>query len=786
MLWMKNNILKRRKLLFWSIPVVLFLVWFYFILPKPLFDVPYSTVIEDENGELLSAVIAKDGQWRFPDDGNIPDKFKACILEFEDSRFQYHLGIDVLSLCRAIFQNIKYKSIKSGASTITMQVIRLSRKGKERTIIEKIREAILAVRLELRYSKEDILLLYASHAPFGGNVVGIEAASWRYYGVEPSRLTWGQTATLAVLPNAPSLIYPGKNSVELRNKRNRLLKKLLDKKYISLPQYEMAILEPLPAKPKALPRTGYHLLTRCINDGLESKRIHSTLHKDKQMFVQNIVNKHVSLLSGNKIHNAAAIVIDVETGNILVYVGNSTNSNMFQNDVDIINARRSPGSTLKPLLYCTMLHNGSILPNTLIPDIPMIVQGFHPQNYHRTYEGAVYASKALSRSLNVPAVYMLREFGVERFHYFLKKIGFTTLEKHSSHYGLSLILGGSEVKLHELAGVYASLARILNNRTQNGIYTSKDIFAPNYITSNKHINYSTAISVDAASIWFTFQSMIEVTRPDRDMFWFHFSSTSPIAWKTGTSYGERDAWAVGLTPKYVVGVWVGNATGEGRPGLTGINAAAPLMFEIFDFLPKSKWFNKPYDDILLYEVCVNSGYKASQFCEKIRYEEAPLSGFKTKICPYHKQIHLDSTMKWRVHANCERTHNIITKNMFVLPPIMEYFYKTKNIYYHSLPPYREDCIASESIANFDIIYPTPNARIYIIDEQSGKKGEVLFRAVARKNDAILYWHLDGSFITQTKGEHSISVRPDEGKHQLTLINEFGEYKTIDFEILNRE
>ncbi len=782
---MKINLKKNKKLFLAGIPLLLFFLWFYFLLPKPLFDVPYSTVIEDADGELLSAIIAKDGQWRFPADGKVPANFEKCILTFEDSRFYYHPGIDFLAVARAFYQNIKHRRIKSGASTITMQVIRLSRQGKKRTFFEKFIEAFLAIRIELAYSKEDILMYYASHAPFGGNVVGIEAASWRYYGVEPSKLTWGQSATLAVLPNTPSLIYPGKNPEKLRNKRNRLLKKLLDKKHITEKQYELAILEPLPSRPQMLPQHGQHLLTRCINDGLEGHRIQSTLHKEKQIFVQDIVNKHVALHSGNKINNAAAIVIEVETGNIMAYVGNSTNTRAHQNDVDIINSRRSPGSTLKPLLYCAMLHNGAILPNTLVPDIPMIIQGFNPQNYHRTYEGAVQASNALARSLNVPAVYMLREFGIEKFNFFLDRIGFTTFDRHASHYGLSIILGGAEVKLDELAGVYASLARILKNRTEKGTYNPKDIFAPNYIKNNKNITYANTSGVDAASVWFTFQSMIEVTRPDRDMFWFHFSSTSPIAWKTGTSYGERDAWAVGTTPKYVVGVWVGNATGEGRPGLTGINVAAPLMFEIFDFLPKSKWFDKPYEDIAVFEVCVNSGYKASEYCNTTRLEEVPLFGYKTQTCPYHKQVHLDSTMKWRVHANCEKAHHLVTKNMFVLPPVMEHYYKTKNLFYQSIPPYREDCIGSERITDFDIIYPTQNAKIYIIDEQSGQKGEVLFKAVSRTNDALLFWHLDGRFITKTKGNHSISIRPMQGKYQLSVFNELGEHKTVNFEILNK-
>ncbi len=521
---------QKRKLCFRFLCIVFFIFLLYrfiTLLPNPLFTTSYSTVIEDSEGELLAAIIADDGQWRFPASPNIPAKFAACLIEFEDASFFFHNGVSLQALAKAAYRNIKHRRFVSGGSTITMQVIRLSRNGKPRTILEKLTEIIYATRLEMSFTKAEILEMYCAHAPFGGNVVGLEAAAWRYFGIEPEQLSWGQAATLAVLPNSPSLIYPGKNAKLLLEKRNRLLEKLYKKGYFNREVYEMATLEELPGKPFPLPGHGMLILNRAINDNLKGTRIKSTIQGDIQQKAQEIVNKHIELLAGNKINNAACIIIEVSTGNIIAYVGNGTDSLIPNRQVDMISAKRSPGSTLKPLLYCAMLHDGIILPYTLIPDIPMIMDGFSPQNFNRTNDGAVSASQALSRSLNVPAVHMLKQYGTAKFHFFLRKAGITTLVKPTAYYGLSLILGGAEVRLDELAGVYASMARILLRYNMTQQYDNADVFQPGYAGSKDNLNEISGVFTDAASVWFTFKAMVEVSRPDEDQFWFHFSSKNP-------------------------------------------------------------------------------------------------------------------------------------------------------------------------------------------------------------------------------------------------------------------
>lgn len=781
--------LKKYQLLGISV-ILFFLITIFFILkillpsPQKLFKVPHSTVIKDINNELLYATVADDYQWRFPAVDTVPDKFAKCIIQFEDSRFYLHNGFDVLSFIRAFYKNIKAKRVVNGGSTLTMQVIRLSRNNKNRTVIEKIIEIVNSVGLEINCKKSHILALYASYAPFGRNIVGLESASWLYYKVSPSDLSWGQAATLAVLPNAPSLVYPGKNDSLLILKRNALLLKLFNKKIISYQSYQSALNEPLPGFPKKLPTEGIHLLNRAISDGYKGKTIKTTIEFNFQELVQQKVNKHAKYLEQMKVYNVAAIVVDIETNRVIAYAGNRTDTKEYQSEVDIINAPRSPGSVLKPILYCAVLNEGLILPYSLVPDIPTFLDGFHPENFTRTYEGAVKASFVLSRSLNVPAVQLLKKYSVEKFHFLLNTLGLSTIKKPSSHYGLTLILGGVEIKLFEIVGVYASMARVLNNHTTN-VKTKNYSYLPFYIDNMNFKNsVKNEMPFSASEIWYTFKAMTEVARNEDEQMWQFFSSKQTIAWKTGTSYGERDAWAIGITPKYVVGVWVGNATGEGRPGLTGFETAAPLMFDIFNLLPKSKWFSMPIDDMVQLSVCSKSGFRESENCESSIVMYVPKNCQKAPLCPYHKIIHLDKSLKWRVNANCENISSFIDQKWFVLPPTMEYFYKKNNISYKLMPPLRDDCIQIQNESSFEIIYPTNDSKIYLIDEKN-QSGKIILSAAHKKIDAVLYWHIDNDFIGTTEKVHSIEIRPKPGKHTLIVFDSNGERKVVNFEVFGK-
>lgn len=757
-----------------SIVIAILLIVYYFSLPHTLFEEPYSTVIESSDGELLAAKIARDGQWRFPAKDSVPDKFKKCIVYFEDEHFYYHPGFNPVAMFKAFEQNRSAGKVVRGGSTLTQQIIRLSRKNKKRTYFEKGIEIILATRLELRCSKEKILELYAAHAPYGGNVVGLEMASWRYFGVQSHQLSWAESATLAVLPNAPSLIYPGKNQIKLLKKRNGLLLKLYNKKIIDKLTYQLSITEPLPQKPYLVPQIAPHLLQRVAKTD-EGKCIKTTVDISLQNRVNQIVQQYYNQYKQNEVHNLAVIVIDIQSRNIISYVGNSPTDKDHDKDVDIISAPRSTGSILKPLLFASMLDEGDLLPNTLVADIPTQISGYMPENFNHSFDGAVPAQKALSRSLNIPAVLMLQEHGVNNFYELLQKFKLKNINKHPDHYGLSLILGGAESNLWDLCRTYANLSSTVNYfNTSAGKYRTKEFAELNYVHEFEqdygNVSYQKTI-LGAGSIYLTYNAMKEVNRPEGDEAWKFYDSSLELAWKTGTSFGNRDAWAIGTNSRYVVGVWVGNANGEGRPELTGVESAAPILFDVFNLLPRKKWFQTPLNDLQYADVCALSGHLAQDDCPKIR-QLIPRNGMKTSVCAYHKLVHLDATEQYRVNSSCEDVDKMVTKKWFVLPPVMEWYYKSLHIDYKPLPPFRDDCQQTQQVS-MDFIYPKTNSKIYLAKDFNSKIQPVILKVAHSNKEAKLYWYIDNIYKGTSQTFHEMQIEAETGIHFITVEDQFG-------------
>jgi penicillin-binding protein 1C len=768
--------------------VVLLLLLFWLSLPSPLFNDPYATVVYDRHGKMLGARIASDGQWRFPVVNSIPAKYAICVLQFEDRYFHYHPGFNPGSLGRALWQNIRAGKTVSGGSTLTMQTIRLSRKGKSRTVGEKLVEIWLAFRLEVSFSKKSILSMYASHAPFGGNTVGLGAAAWRYFGRPPEDLSWAEAAVLAVLPNAPAAIHPGRNRDELLAKRNKLLKRLLDEEIIDRVTFELACEEPLPQNPMPLPNLAPHLVGK-IHKERPGQQYVSTVDANLQEKVTDIGRRYQQMLAANRVFNAAIMVIDLNSNEVVVYVGNTADANepVHSPDVDIIMAPRSSGSILKPFLYAAMLDAGELLPGMLIPDVPSYYSGFSPKNFSQTYDGAVPARHALSRSLNIPAVYLLKEFGVQPFYDLLKKSGMSTLNKPSSHYGLSLILGGAEVRLWDVCSMYAGMCRTLksyieNDRDYRGIQTGFPTLGLE--TSGLETRGLETPVYSAGSAWLTLDALRDVNRPEEEQGWQAFASSREIAWKTGTSFGFRDAWSVGMTADYLVGVWVGNADGEGRTGLTGVSAAAPLMFEVFRLLPASShWFLMPYDELEKTEVCRQSGHRPSIYCPDRDSVFICLEGLRSATCPYHRLIHLDETGKFRVNADCYPSEKIVSMPWFILPPAMSNFYKFRDPYYKPLPPLLAGC-SDDRQKVMQFIYPAGDKKLMIPVGQDGKPGEVIFEAAHQIPFSIIYWHLDDEYLGFTRDIHKMSLQPAPGVHIITLVDENGERLATRIEVFN--
>jgi penicillin-binding protein 1C len=798
--WLRRPHPKLRR---WTLRIagagVLGFLAFWWLVPVVQFDDPLSTVILDRDGELLGATIAADGQWRFGVAEEVPEKFVAAITRYEDKRFFRHPGVDPLAMARALRQNFREGEVVSGGSTLTMQVVRLARKNPPRTYRGKLIEAILAVRLEMSLSKRQILGLYAAYAPFGGNTVGLDAAAWRYFGREPGRLSWAETAMLAVLPNAPALIHPGRNRDLLLAKRNRLLDVLRQDGVIDAMTCALAKQEPLPPAPHPLPQLAPHLLDRVRasqrpgrwRTGDASPWVRTTLEKEVQARATEILARHRRALAENGVYNAAALILEVETGRTVAYLGNFIASEPGDHGqhVDVIPARRSTGSVLKPLLFAAMLEAGEVLPGQLVPDVPSHFGAFHPENFDRAYAGAVPAELALARSLNVPAVRMLRSYGVDRFYALLTRLGMTTLGRPAQDYGLSLILGGAEGSLWDVTAIYAGLARTVHPAAP-GAPPGGRFFAATYLMTPDASGRRAASDppLRAASAYLTLKAMLEVERPGEELAWRTYQASQRIAWKTGTSFGFRDAWAVGVTPRYAVGVWVGNADGEGRPGLTGHSAAAPILFELFGLLPAAEAFVEPVHELVDIDVCAQSGMRRGPHCPRSRPQLVPRAGLGAPPCSYCRLVHTDRDGRWQVHGDCEPVASIRTASWFVLPPAMEVHYRRRHSDYRPPPAFRADCrdaLADPAGPALSLVYPKEGAQVYVPVEMNGGVGRVVFEAAHRDPQSRIYWHLDDEYYGETREIHQVAVAPAPGPHLLTLVDENGEMVRRRFTVLGR-
>ncbi len=735
--------------------ILFFTLFHWLVMPRQLFRDSTSTVLLDKNGALLGARIAADGQWRFPETDSLNEKFITCLIQYEDKRFYRHLGVDPIAILRACKHNMSGNGRREGGSTLTMQVARMARGNQPRTVWNKIVEIFWAIDIELTHSKEEILRLYLSHAPFGGNIVGLDAATWRYCNREISRLSWAEMCCLAVLPNSPSLIHLSRNRSELQKKRDGLLRTLHENGFITEEELTLALEEPLPDKPYAIPNNAMHYLD-FLSKKNNGKQIKTDIDSRLQTMVQRLANDYArSYHNSNHIDNIAILVLDVETGNPIAYVGNTTDMSVEAWQVDIVQSERSPGSTLKPFLYAAMISSGEITPRQLISDTPLSINGFTPSNFSHTFSGAVHADDAIVQSLNVPLVRMLMQHGPGRFMEDLKWLGMNTLHYNEDHYGASLILGGVEVKLWDLCQMYRKLSVQLQSKEKD----------------------TEECRLTKPAIWYAIDAMSKLNRPEEEAEWSQFRSMKNIAWKTGTSWGSRDAWSVGVTPKYVVGVWTGNATGEGRAGMTGVGYASPVMFDVFALLENSEWFVKPTTDMETMVVCRQSGCLATENCAFTDTVFLPSVSAQTTQCPYCRIVHISTDGLWQVNSQCVTVDEFQTKQWFVLPAAQEYYYKTKHADYHVLPPFREDCDYGNA-DQIDFIYPEHNATIFVPRGFDGSLEHVVFEAVNRKPNTVLFWHLDTEYIGKTEGSHKLGIIPPKGDHVLSIVDEKGNRRAI--------
>ena len=720
------------------------------------------------DGDIINAQVSDDQQWRIKCSGAVPEKLATCLTLFEDQYFYYHPGINPVSIIHAIKDNIEAGRIVRGGSTLTMQLARIHEGNQRRTYPQKCKELLLAFAMEVKYSKDEILQLYAQYAPYGGNTIGYCAAAQRYYNKDASLLSWSEAATLSILPNAPSKIYPGEGQEILVRKRNVLLRKLLVHNLIDSLSYRLSILENLPSQSNTFPSLAPHLLQECKKRDRKAFSYNTTLDRSLQTNVNRTTQNYRDRYAlENDINNISAIVLRND-GTVAAYVANTPCPDQCAYDVDILTALRSPGSTLKPFLYAAAIQSGMIGPQSLLEDIPVFYNGYSPANYDKKYRGVINAESALTQSLNIPAVQLLQKYGVAPFYKDLKDLQFASLDKSPDHYGLSLILGGGEVTGLELAAGYMNLVRAAK---------SQEAVIPSYMGSVDKKYYDFPYTPATS---FTILEMLKgVNRPDSQDGWEYFNDSKDISWKTGTSFGFRDAWSVGSTSDYTVLVWVGNADGEGKPGLMGVKKAAPILFDIFDLLPQARKLLRPKSGYVSKRMCAKSGYVASAICSHKTEVWLPHTNQSLPTCTYHQHVSLDATESYRVFHNC--TEEVVSKTAFVLPLTLDNYYKKFTGISHSLPPYLPGCTPLSD--QLDIVYPSDQSEVLLPVDIDQRQQSLVGKAVVGTAIDSLYWFVDHELFSVTSGSHKLPLDLLPGKHVLTVVTPAGKEKSHEFTIL---
>jgi penicillin-binding protein 1C len=767
---------KRNRTVSILFTVVVFL---FLLIPSPSFPPDYSTVVLDTDGKILHVSLNRKEQWCLPPDPafKIPDKLKQAVLEYEDRWFAWHWGVNPVSVFRALARNARSGGVKSGASTITMQVARISR-PKPRTIPNKILEIFQALKLETLHSKQSIFRAYLDHAPYGRNVVGVRAASLRYFGKLPEHLSWAEAACLAVLPNNPGLIAPGRRTELLRKKRDALLKRLAVKGALEQSSLGLAVLEPVPSESMPFFSTARHLARSLESASNGGGIVRTTIDRDIQLRAESLVRDHVyGRLRPLGIRNAAAIVVETGSGKVRAYVGSQDFFDSENNgQVDGIGSPRSSGSLLKPFLYALAMDQGILLPQTEIKDVPTYYGAFSPSNASERYDGLVTVKDALVRSLNVPAVRVLYAYGVTPFYAFLKSAGVNTLFRIPEDYGLPLILGGAEVTVWDMAVLFRGLGRAGR-------------FAPIQAVERGTREPAGRGLASPGACWLVLNMLRELRRPDYEYYWELYQNSWPLAWKTGTSYGQRDAWAAGVSPQWTVVVWAGNFTGEGNANVSGGPCAGTLLFALYNSLPKQPgrgWFETPVDDIEPATLCLETGYLAGAACERKQVVQAPRFMKPLKICPYHRRLFLSADGRMQVCAACWQPGKTVEVDRLVYPPDVEQFLRENGKPVTEVPPHNPSCSNRESEGMLEILYPQDNARLWIPRDLDGQIQKVTFRVAHREKESLIYWYLDDRYLGSTQNRHNKACLLSKGVHTLAIVDGDGNLARIRFTAESRD
>jgi penicillin-binding protein 1C len=732
----------------------------------PLHDtIEYSTIVTDNKGEVINAYLTKDQKWRMKTElDEISPLLRKTIIAKEDKYFYSHPGVNPFAVARAVFKNILRMKRTSGASTITMQVAR-ALEPRKRNIFSKMIEMFRAFQLEWSYSKEDILQMYLNLVPYGGNIEGVKSASQLYFKKNPDHLSLAEITALSIIPNKPSSLVMGKNNDRIIEERNRWLRKFAADKVFTEKEIEDALAEPLTATRGTVPHYIPHLAYKLKRwGGTSSGVIHTNIDLNTQLKTEKLVEDYVRAQRLRNIKNAAIVIIDNRTHKIITYVGSSGFKDTVDGgQVNGASAVRQPGSTLKPLLYALCFDEGLLTPKTTLADVAVNYQGYAPENYDEKFNGYVSVEYALEHSLNIPAVKSLRLLGHEKLIQKLIECNFKQIQKDQKKLGLSMILGGCGTTLEELTGLFSSFAN-------NGKYT-----APFYTRADT--NHQGITVVSPAANYMINEILSRVNRPDFPLNWTSTERMPKIAWKTGTSYGRRDAWSIGYNKNYTVGVWTGNFSGVGVADLSGSNIATPLLFKIFntiDYDSDEEWFTQPQDcDIR--KVCSETGMIPSEHCTNLTTDYfIPLIS-PAQTCNNWQEIMVSPDEKISYCKSCAPQSGYKKKWYKITEPDMQSWFEDNRIAYTKIPPHNPDC---ELIfkGNAPFITSPANGTEYLINKKSPEPLQLVCKTA---NDVSkVYWYINNKFYkTSNAGEKQFFV-PEEGPVKISCTDDKGRNRDI--------
>lgn len=744
-------------------------------LPERLYT-PSSPLLLYRDGTPAHLFLAQDDRWRTKVSiADIDTKYIDALLTIEDKRFYTHPGFDPISILRAVGQNLLAGEIISGASTITMQLVRVL-EPRPRTYTSKVIEVWRAMQLELRLSKTEILEHYLSYISFGRNIEGVEAASLAYFGHLPNRLEADEIAILIAVPQNPNSRYPtAQNAERLRASRDHIASLLHDQGKLPLSDQqslESAVFERSPptmllAFPREIPHLAMQLRPY-IGAGI---KLRTTLDKDIQSIARKILQTQQADYRSQGIDNASIVIADRSTGEYRAIIGGFN----FWDDhpgakIPSYTVARSSGSTLKPFLYANAIDLGIAMPARKMEDIPAIFRGYRPRNYSENFHGMVSLQDSLSQSLNIPFIKLLEEIGLDSFLQLLNRMGIHQFNERRHELGLSVAVG-IELTPMEITEAYLTLANgghhksthfLMETADGSSRYVEQKVRGPELIVSDKVFS--------DASVWLTERALQKRDRPDFPQRSDYVFQNRPFAWKTGTSFGLRDAWSVGWGEQYVTTVWFGNLDYSSSASLIGSEAAGPIFFDIMERIEQPFRYREAPPDVTPVDVCTYSGLIPVEACPHRERTLARIDRVPTEKCSNHYFIDIDVETGMRVAPQC-RTRESERKS--VLIPSTEYLRWSKLP--SNLPEISPECKnnAVISAGGLQLSSPQSGRRILLLPDRSPSEQRIPLHSNYKDTTAPLYWYINGEFHGTASSQETLWWIPEAGEHIISVEDRQG-------------